>query len=292
MHEKLPLTHFFAFEQTNEKMRPFILAEFAANGEYNIVLADMLIRDIMRNPHAARSLSQDLEKTGTRLVDAHASFGVMEDLNLPFEHDRPAMIARQKLGLHIAADLGVDSMTMHVGNTPEDFSAFSLDQLHACILRSLDELLPVAERLGVVISIENIWFPTSTPEKLIAIIDHFQSPHLGLCFDAGHANLMACDRGAADSNPIQAWQRFGPVPYDPDILDKMLPHITTCHLHDNNGLWDEHVLPGRGKIAWLTLVAKLKTAPRLKYIQNEVNGLYTGASIHDTCRTFRRLVKA
>ena len=141
------------------------------------------------------------------------------------------------------------------------------------------------------IAIENVWFPTNTPEKLLAILDHFRSPNLGLCFDAGHANLMARDRGAPDSNPVQAWRRFGPVPYDEAVLDKMLPYVTTCHLHDNNGLWDHHLLPGRGEIAWAPLVAKLKTAPRLKCIQNEVNGLYSGASIADSCRVFRRLVE-
>ena len=285
-----PLTHLFAFEQTNDRTRPYIMAEFGANGESYLVLTDMLIREVMKSPRVAKVLRKDLETTGARFVDAHAPFGVIEDLDLPFEAMRPAMVMRQKLALEIAADFGVDSITMHVGNTPEDFSAFTLDQLHSCILRSLDEVLPVAERLGVVIAIENIWFPTSTPEKLLEIVGHFHSRSLGLCFDAGHANLMARDRGAADSSPIQAWQRFGAVPYDAAILDKMLPHVTTCHLHDNDGLCDQHLLPGRGEIAWGPLVAKLKTAPRLKCIQNEVNGLYSGASIADTCRTFRSLV--
>ena len=290
MPETPPLTHLFAFEQTNDKMRPFIMAEFAANGERNLVLSDALVREVMKTPRAGIALRKDLEATGVKFVDAHAPFGVIEDLDLPLEGMRAAMIMRQKLALEVAAELGVDSITMHVGNTPEEFAPFSLEQLHGFILRSLDELLPVAERLGVVIAIENIWFPTSTPEKLLAIIDRFRSPNLGLCFDAGHANLMARDRGAADSNPVQAWQRFGAVPYDETVLDKMLPHITTCHLHDNNGLWDQHLLPGRGEIAWAPLVAKLKTAPRLKCIQNEVNGLYSGASIADTCRVFRSLV--
>ena len=291
MPETPPLTHLFAFEQTNDKVRPFIMAEFAANGERNLVLSDSLIREVIKNPRAAKTLRKDLETSGVKFVDAHAPYGVIEDLDLPFEGMRAGMIARHKLALEVVAELGVESITMHVGNTPEEFVPFSLDQLHGFILRSLDELLPVASRLGVVIAIENGWFPTNTPEKLLAILDHFRSPNLGLCFDAGHANLMARDRGAPDSNPVQAWRRFGPVPYDEAVLDKMLPYVTTCHLHDNNGLWDHHLLPGRGEIAWAPLVAKLKTAPRLKCIQNEVNGLYSGASIADSCRVFRGLVE-
>lgn len=287
-----PLTHLFAFDQTNDRTRPFVMAEFAANGERNLVLTDALIREVVKNPRAGVSLRKDLESSGTRFVDAHAPFGLLEDLNLPLEGMRAAMLLRHQLALEVAADFGVASITAHVGNTPEEFAPFSLDQLNAFALRSLEALLPVAESLGVVIAIENIWTPTTTPQKLLAILEHFRSPHLGLCFDAGHANLMARYRGAADANPVKAWERFGPVPYDEAILDAMLPHITTCHLHDNNGRWDQHLLPGRGEIAWGPLVAKLKTAPRLQCIQNEVNGLYSGASIAETCRVFRGLVGA
>jgi len=202
------------------------------------------------------------------------------------------MLIRQKLALEIIADFGVDSITCHVGNTPAEFAEFSLECLHGSIIRSLDELLPVAERLGITIAIENIWFATSTPEKLLAIARHFNSDNLGLCYDAGHANLMARDRGVETAHPVDAWKRFGPVPYDSQILEKMLSAITTCHLHDNNGVWDEHVLPGRGNIDWPRLIGLLKTAPRLKCFQNEVIPVRTGASIADVCRTFEGLFPA
>lgn len=285
-----PLTHLFAFDQTTDRTRPFFMAEFAANGEYNLVLTDKLIRESMMNPRFVKTLRKDLDDTGTHFVDAHAPFGVTEDLDLPFEKERSGMILRQKLAIEICAELEVDNITIHVGNTPEAFAAFSLDQLQGFIVKSLEELLPVAERLGVTIAIENIWCATSTPEKLIEVLEKLQSPNLGLCFDSGHANLMSRDRGTPDANPVQAWERYGAVQYDEDILGKMLPHITTCHLHDNHGVKDEHLLPGRGEMEWAPIIARLKTAPRLKCIQNEVNGLYSGASIADTCRVFRGLV--
>jgi len=195
MAETPPLTHLFAFEQTNDKVRPFVMAEFAANGERNLVFTDSLIREVMKNPRAAKTLRKDLDAEGATFVDAHAPYGVTEDLDLPLEGMRSPMIMRQKLALEVVSDLGVDSITLHVGNTPDEFSAFSLDQLHAFILRSLDELLPVADRLGVVIAIENIWFPTSTPEKLLAVIDHFRSPNLGLYSGASIADTCRTFRG-------------------------------------------------------------------------------------------------
>jgi len=290
MVARCPVTHLFDFEYTNDKTRPYVMAEFAANGARNLVLTDTLIREVVKSPGFAKGLHKDLQSTGTAFVDAHAPFGVVEDLNLPLENLRPAMLMRQKLALEIIADFGVDSITCHVGDTPADFEAYSLDYLHDCILRSLDELLPVAERLGITIAIENIWFATSTPEKLLAIIGHFDSANLGLCYDAGHANLMAKDSGVEKAHPVDAWKRFGPVPYDPRILEKMLPAVTTCHLHDNNGVHDEHLLPGRGTIDWPRIIGLLQTAPRLTCFQNEVIPVRTGASIADVCRTFARLL--
>jgi sugar phosphate isomerase/epimerase len=70
----------------------------------------------------------------------------------------------------------------------------------------------------------------------------------------------------------------------------MLPHVTTCHLHDNNGVHDQHLLPGRGTIDWGHVIGLLRTAPRLKCFQNEVIPVRTGASIADVCRVFTELL--
>ena len=290
MSMRPPVTHFFNFGQVDDKMRPYIMAEYAANGGKNLVLTDALIRDVMRQPRYAKVLIADGTSAGVKFVDAHAPFGIGEDLNLPFENARHAMLMRFKLAFEISADLGLESITCHVGNTPPEYAEYSLEHLHACAIRSLEELLPTAERLGLTIAIENIWSPTNTPEKLVAIINHFKSDNLGLCYDAGHANLMAKDCGAEDSRPIRAWKDFGPIPYDAHILEKMLPHVTTCHLQDNHGLQDEHLLPGRGTVVWPHVIDLLKTAPRLKCFQNESSPVGSGASIADTCRTFRELL--
>ena len=52
---------------------------------------------------------------------------------------------------------------------------------------------------------------------------------------------------------------------------ELLPYIVTCHLHDNNGLEDQHLPPGQGTIDWAELASALKKAPRLKSIQSETS---------------------
>lgn len=286
----VPLTCLFDFEHTNDKTRPYVMQEFAVNGVTNLVLTDTLLSEIMKSPGFAKKLHEDLKNTGTRFVDAHAPFGVYEDLNVPMEELRPLMIERLKLALRLTADFGVASIAVHVGNTPDAFAAYSLDQLQQAIIRSLEELLPLAEQLGITIAIENIWFATSTPEKLLDVLAHFKSASLGICYDAGHANLMAQDCQAENAAPVGAWKRFGAVPYDKRILEKLLSQVTTCHLHDNDGLNDQHRLPGRGTIDWTHTMALLKTAPRLKCFQSEVIPVRTNTSIADVCRTFLAMV--
>ena len=290
MERTIPVTHYFAFGQATERMRPFIMAEFVANGATNLVLSEGFIREVMRVPGFAKSLKRDMALVGCKFVDSHAPFGVYEDLNVPSENLRRVMLDRQRLALEIAADFGVDSIAVHVGNPSEEFAGASLGLQHECILRSLEELLPTAERLGITIAMENIWYPTNTPEKLLDIIDHFKSENLGICYDTGHANLMARDRGLADSNPLQAWGKFGPVPYDAGILEKLLPHVTTCHLHDNNGAYDLHMPPSTGDIDWPREIGLLKKAPKLKCFHNESKILNYSCSIAETCRLFDKLL--
>ena len=63
---------------------------------------------------------------------------------------------------------------------------------------------------------------------------------------------------------------FGETPdWDDPILEKMLPHIVNCHLHDNDGFEDSHKLCGKGNVDWKKVISLLKTAPRLKNIQCE-----------------------
>ena len=77
--------------------------------------------------------------------------------------------------------------------------------------------------------------------------------------------------------------------WDDRIIDKMLPEIVTCHLHDNTGERDQHNLPGKGNIDWQNICDKLKQAPRLKCIQSEVTVTPNKITLPQLCRTFEKL---
>ena len=222
-------------------------------------------------------------------MDAHAPFGSKQDLNCPVETFHPQAMLRQKLALQIAAEMGVKTITVHVGNEPHH-PDHPVERQFDFIKRSLDELLPFAESLGIIICIENIWHQLSTPERLLAIKKEFPTDALGFCYDSGHANLMDKGRNNPDSNPFKAWGTVPPQ-FDDHILEKMLPHVVNCHLHDNNGRLDDHIVPGLGTVNWKKIIPLLKKAPRLQVVTSEVIPIRTMSSIRDICVSLEELGK-
>ena len=158
--------------------------------------------------------------------------------------------------------------------------------------RSLEELLPVAEQLGVVICLENIFQPCNTVDDVLTLIGEFPSPWLGACFDVGHAHLMEHGMHVPDCIVPSHWEGVCEVPWEHDVLDRMLPHIVNCHLHDNNADLDTHTIPGLGSIKWPEVIAKLRTAPRLKNMQSEVIPLRrNGLPIRAVVESFNRILE-
>ena len=263
----VPVTYLFIGDDENALRST--LPEFAANGVKNVVLSDLLISAIMKKYSFADTIRKYLDLTGVKFVDSHAPFGPYIDMNVPEPSRRREMILRQKLALNIAASFGVDTMTIHIGNDAR-FPEVPLERQTELVCEALSELLPEAEKCGITICIENIWFRINTPDMLLKIKSHFPTPNLGFCYDAGHANLMTNGRAFADGAASKAWGMFGETPdWDDPILEKMLPHIVNCHLHDNDGFEDSHQLCGKGSVDWKKVVSLLKTAPRLKNIQCE-----------------------
>ena len=282
-----PVTFLFDFNRTNDLLRPYIMHEFAVNGAKHLVLSDTLLKLFLSERSMAATLQKEMAEEGLSFLDAHAIFGPFLDLCCPVAEARPEMLLRHKLQLQIIASMGVKTVTIHIGNEkyhPEYPLEFQFD----CIKRSLDELLPLAERLGIVICMENIWHQLDTADRLLAIKKEYPTDALGFCYDSGHANLMDKGRDFPESRPFAAWDPVLPQ-FDNRVLEKMLPHVVNCHLHDNNGIIDQHYNPGRGIIDWKHIAGLLKQAPRLQDVQSEVIPVKANDSIRDICEKFRWL---
>jgi sugar phosphate isomerase/epimerase len=162
--------------------------------------------------------------------------------------------------LSYAAEVGAAQVVYHARNLPD--SPSSEDQQLA-ETRSLARLAVLAERLGLVIALENLApvFPGPerlghTPMVLRTLAHRISSPALGLCLDLGHAHIVADLRHA-------------------DLTELVLPvldSVTLFHVHDNLGArragafppeldpvrLDLHLPPGRGKLPWGRVAALLE----------------------------------
>lgn len=288
----VPVTFLFDFEHVSERMRPYIMNDFSKNGAKHLVLSDTLISQIIQTPGLEDTLLNEMASNGLSFCDAHAPFGPQLDLNCPWPEKRPMMIARLKLVLEICRYMGVDTITIHLGNNHFAPGTTLPDEAHIARMKeALSELLPVAEKLQITICIENIWFSINTPDVLNSIKAEFPTDALGFCYDAGHANIMDNGRNYATGNAWNGWKAAGktvPV-WEDRALEKMLPNVVNCHLHDNNGWTDAHKLPGSGCIDWNRIIPLLKKAPRLKAIQSEVIPVRVGVSAGELVAKFDEL---
>lgn len=286
----VPFTYLCLFSGLDERMRRMMLAEFAANGAKHIVLSDGLLKLLAGTPSFYRKLHAEMDDAKLTFVDAHAPFGGECDPAIPVPEYRRQMLARLKFDLQLVSDFGVDSCCVHIDTTI--YPGYTLAQHLDAARRTLDEVLPVAERLGVTIALENIFKPLNTVADILTLIREFPSPCLGACYDSGHANIMEHGRSAPECLAYDRYGKVGlPVPWEEDVLGQLLPHIVNCHLHDNHAVKDEHDLPGTGTVDWETVFSRLRTAPRLKNMQSEVAAAAHAMPVKTLVETFERLRK-
>ena len=167
--------------------------------------------------------------------------------------------------LGYAAEMNASHVVYHAANLPDEPAS---ENALLAETRSLAELARRAERLGVIIAIENLApvYPVKdalsfTPMILRSMAKRISSPSVGLCMDLGHANIVASLR------------RTDPL----ELIEPALDRVVLFHLHDNLGArrgdqgspeldplrLDLHLPPGRGTVPWdrlAPLIAR-KAAP-------------------------------
>ncbi len=112
----------------------------------------------------------------------------------PDDTVRRKAAANTRKTLEIAADLGCETILCIPGvvSAPflPDLRPVDYQQVHDSAVRSLEELLPEAERLEVQIGIENVWNRfLLDPVSMCRFIDHFSSNYIKSYFDVGNVML-------------------------------------------------------------------------------------------------------
>jgi sugar phosphate isomerase/epimerase len=213
------------------------LVEIAAHGFDAVEVFGVRDHFDYRDRRAAVALAEWLDDTRLRLHSMHAPIaerylkGAWQgglSLASADEARRRAAVDETLATLDVAAAVPYQVLVVH-GGVPVPHAAAG-DNHRASLIRSLEELSPVAQRYGVRIAIEVIANELSTPSALVEVVESdIDAADLGICVDVGHARLMA------------------------DVVDAIETcsgHIISTHLHDNRGRGDDHLVPGRGVIDW------------------------------------------
>lgn len=212
------------------------LVEIAAHGFDAIEVFALRDHFDYRDRRAAVALAEWLDDTRLQLHSLHAPIagryagGAWQDgvsIAAADESRRKAAVEETLAALDVAAAVPYKILVVHCG-VPEPHAAAG-DNHRGSLVRSLEELSPVARRFGVQLAVEVIPNALSTPAALVDLVESDIDAELGICMDVGHARLL------------------GEVV---DAIETCSGHLITTHLHDNRGRNDDHLVPGKGAIDW------------------------------------------
>lgn len=130
-----------------------------------------------------------------------------------------------------SSEIGAEMMVVHPGFSPW---LELMDRSHLALLRSLERLTRMQDEYGIPIAIENMGSWEVCHFRDTGLLPTIRDLGLSFCLDIGHAHLNG------------SLMEF--------LLYEQPDHL---HLHDNNGLIDDHYPLGRGSIDLATLFPML-----------------------------------
>ncbi|MCP4546030.1 MAG: sugar phosphate isomerase/epimerase [bacterium] len=178
-------------------------------------------------------------REGARACRFHAPF---RDIN-PGGFDPDILeISRRRLiaALDAAKHFGVRDLVAHTAWDPRMYGLDRAEWLDRSTTFWLDMGEQAAKR-GCRFGLENVF--DLQPTLLAELLDRLPSPIFGVNLDIGH--WFAWGAGS-----LSEW------------FDILGPRLLSLHLHDNNGVHDEHLPVGAGKIPWSELYPLVRAVGR------------------------------
>ncbi len=155
----------------------------------------------------------------------------------PYETLRQAALEEMRWALRVFAEIGAPTVTVHPDRSI--ISSLSSREIMRRNLQSLEEILRMAEPLGLRILIENMDRTFNTVDQIQEALSRM--PQIGFHLDVGHANLNT-ERNRTEQ-----------------FLQAFREKISHVHLSDNFGKSEDLHLPlGAGNIPWSKIIRLLK----------------------------------
>ena len=139
------------------------------------------------SPAEAEELAGLARAAGLEIHSVMCGTHWQKPLSAPAENERREGVAGVERALHQAALAGADAVLVVPGVVSPEVP---YDQAYTASRQSLRDLLPLAEELGVMICLENVWNKfLLSPLETRDYIDSFASPLLQAYFDVGNILL-------------------------------------------------------------------------------------------------------
>ncbi|HHU59736.1 TPA: sugar phosphate isomerase/epimerase [bacterium] len=168
-------------------------------------------------------------KIGLKIVCGHAPYKDPDVNDFWLEGEAGDLIEKEFTKvLYTAHEYGVSTVVYHLHFENEVSVSMSG-------IERLKRMVAIAERLNVNIAVENLY----KYDELGYIFDHIKSDNLGMCYDCGHENFLTPNA---------------------DFIFKYGDRLMSTHIHDNNGLQDQHKTPFTGSIDWENIAKGLANA--------------------------------
>lgn len=156
-----------------------------------------------------------------------------------------------ELDLRASSILGSPSCVIHFINNTR-WGKQTPDFLHQTSGEMFDKMIPFAEKYKVNIALETFGAAKiqgarirdffADPREFKYQFDRLNTQYKTMCVDSGHTH-------EAES----FW-----VPPPEEMIRILGKDVTILHLHDNNGHYDDHLLPGQGNINWPAVFESLE----------------------------------
>jgi sugar phosphate isomerase/epimerase len=165
------------------------------------------ITDAFTNGRVQRNFSTAIRQSDERAATMH-------------EIEAAVKIARVIPFKYLVVHLGVP-LAQHPGPDDND---------RAAAIRSVEEIMRMAEVVDVRVALEVMGNNLSTPADLVDILERsFEGSNLGICMDVGHAHMLG-DTAEA--------------------IETASEYLVTTHIHDNRRQSDDHLVPFKGNMNW------------------------------------------
>jgi sugar phosphate isomerase/epimerase len=238
------------------KLTPALLTDIARHGIGAVEIFCARAHFNYHSPDVVREVAGAFRDHNLKLHALHApaerDFNPMHESGAPLSICDPERMRRLeavdeiKRALDVAEFIPFPYLVQHIGSSRDTADSRRFDAAFS----SIEHLHVFAKERGVTLALENTPGELATPTHLRQFIIDTRLTDLRLCFDIGHAHM---GDGVLAS------------------LEPMREFLATSHIHDNNGLKDEHLLPYEGTIEWksalpalpkeLPLVLELKEKP-------------------------------